>query len=72
MNCDPEGVVTSSSGILFDRGTSSERASDIDIARDCGTYLSDWQTCRNEGADHVALTPLYLMDTLIIVREQRL
>lgn len=69
MNCDPEGVATSSSGILFDSGTSSERASDSDIARDCGTYPSDWQIGRNEGADHVALTSLYLMNTLIIVRE---
>lgn len=69
MNCDPEGVVTSSSGILFDKATSSERASDSDIERDCETRLSECQTSRSGGTDHVALTPLYLMDTLIIVRE---
>lgn len=49
MNCDPEGVVTSSSGILFDKATSSERASDSDIARDYEAYLLECQTAGTGG-----------------------
>jgi len=42
--CDAEGVTTSSSRMLADSGTSSERASDNDIAMDYETGGSTGQT----------------------------
>lgn len=70
--CDVEEV-TSSSGTLADSGTSSERASDNDIAMDYRTCGSARRTGRVEmGTDHITMTSLYLMDILIVIREQRL
>ena len=46
---DAEGVTTSSSGMLADNSTSSERASDIDIARDYGVSVSVADWLRRDG-----------------------
>lgn len=69
MKCGVQGITISSSGMLVDSGTSSERASDNDIAIDWDMPVSAPDWLRSSGTDHITLTSLYLVDIFVIVRE---